>query len=248
MDLIVVNEGKLTTSRMEHDLDVNEEKLKEILPKENETPALVDHVYGPGLATTTHKPCKRFLRKPEDQFKWSDEQTRKFLELRRKHIDSFFSGKRGSIQDTYAVILEEMGLTGQVTPSKARKKWNNMAQLYRRLVNQPTIDAGDGKKLVPSISWPFFRDVERTLELEPQGVQEEESERYEGTILEELSDHINAQLLKVSAPPQKKSKKTKMRKAAVLEMIAELHQLNKSQEEILTAKNELTLKILTQLV
>ncbi|XP_022086387.1 uncharacterized protein LOC110976948 isoform X2 [Acanthaster planci] len=189
---------------------------------------------------------------------WSEDETRRFLELRRKYITNFFTGKRGSIQKTYAVILEEMGLTGKVTPMQARKKWNNMSQLYRRLLNQPAIDAGDGKEYVPVISWPFFRDVEQTIEVEPQIVEAPAPQQFEGTSLEELSEQINARILQETIPAMAaegeqvdsaaaRKRTRRQKRAEALGMIAELHQLNKRQEEILAAKNDLSIKLLTLL-
>ncbi|XP_071803261.1 uncharacterized protein [Asterias amurensis] len=239
------------------------------------TSALADHVYIPARLKS---------RWNKDSYKWSVEETKLFLELRRENIAKFHSGNRGSIQKAFGEILDEMGLTGKVTPNQARKKWNNLAQLYRKIVKRHQhAELGSNKFVFQANSWPFFKDVQMNLLLEPDF---EGATLCDVTTAEDLGQQIAAQFLKTAfvpldpveddderepkdppsttaeqeqpqalvkksspeKPVREKKSRQKHQQEMLLETIKELSRLQKKQEEILHAQNQLTISLLTQLV
>ncbi|KAJ8375333.1 hypothetical protein SKAU_G00059130 [Synaphobranchus kaupii] len=62
----------------------------------------------------------------------TDESTLSLILLRCEN-DQLFTGKRHTAKKAWGEIIQQMGLQGQVSPTKIAKKWDNLKQKYKAL-------------------------------------------------------------------------------------------------------------------
>ena len=95
------------------------------------------------------------------EFLWPNELTKKFIQLRvNRQMDFADNG----IQNTYAEIMEELGVGHILNPNQLRKKWNYLVAKYKEISNTT---GTDGKCPAPH-SWPFYEDMNNALQQIPE--------------------------------------------------------------------------------
>ncbi|XP_074548761.1 uncharacterized protein LOC141806935 [Halichoeres trimaculatus] len=98
-------------------------------------------------------------------FKWSEEVTKKLIELRIQH-DGLFTGKRHTAKKAWTEIIRLLNLQGQVTQGQVSKKWDNLKRKYKELRNPPTGTGTDGGEATAA-TWPWFSLMHEAIGARP---------------------------------------------------------------------------------
>uniref|UniRef100_A0A8C5CD28 Myb/SANT-like DNA-binding domain-containing protein n=1 Tax=Gadus morhua TaxID=8049 RepID=A0A8C5CD28_GADMO len=93
-------------------------------------------------------------------FKWSQQHTAQFIKLRGEN-DELFTGVEHSASVAWGTILEKIGLQGKVTPLQAKKKWDNLKNIYKDC-KYPGSGEGVGGKPTAA-TWPWFVLMDEVL-------------------------------------------------------------------------------------
>ncbi|XP_007566321.1 uncharacterized protein LOC106965261 [Poecilia latipinna] len=103
-------------------------------------------------------------RNKDLMLKWTKEQTENFISLRGQN-SHLFTGTKNSATVAWRSILEKMGLQDVVTPSQAKKKWDNLKKKYKDC-KYP--GSGEGVKGKPTAAtWPWFVQMDEILGQRP---------------------------------------------------------------------------------
>ncbi|MPC18169.1 hypothetical protein E2C01_011045 [Portunus trituberculatus] len=97
----------------------------------------------------------------EPDFPWSDEQTFCFIQARAR----FKTNSSETPEYVFLSIIEELGLTGQVSTNQARRLWDSLVTRYKEL-SQPALEPEDA---APP-SWPFYAAMHDALLTMPPSV------------------------------------------------------------------------------
>ncbi|ROT66893.1 hypothetical protein C7M84_015085 [Penaeus vannamei] len=114
----------------------------------------------------------------EQDFPWTEEQTFCFIQARARLKTS----SNGTPDYLYQSVIDELGLTGQISPLQARRHWDALVTRYKEL-SQPALEPEDA---APP-SWPFYAAMQDALLTMPPSVlpmpdgQEMEEPNVEGT-------------------------------------------------------------------
>ncbi|CAI5660731.1 hypothetical protein ACER0C_001957 [Sarotherodon galilaeus] len=100
----------------------------------------------------------------ESTFKWNKEQTTLLIRLRGEN-DHLFTGVKNSATVAWRTILEKMGLQGTVTPSQARKKWDNLKTKYKECKYPGSGEGVSGKPT--AATWPWFALMDEVIGQRP---------------------------------------------------------------------------------
>ncbi|XP_061532378.1 uncharacterized protein LOC133402528 isoform X2 [Phycodurus eques] len=98
-------------------------------------------------------------RMSEFSYKLTEDDIRKLVELRAAN-EALFTGRRNSAKPAWRGIVEEMGLTGKITPDQVAKKWDNLKTKFKDLKFPPRGVEPQGG----AASWPWFRLMNDALE------------------------------------------------------------------------------------
>lgn len=100
-----------------------------------------------------------FHRMTEFNYKLTEEDTRRLIELRSSN-ESLFTGRRNTAKPAWRGIVKEMGLAGKITPDQVAKKWDNLKTKFKDLKYPPR---GMENQTNPA-SWPWFQLMNDALE------------------------------------------------------------------------------------
>ncbi|XP_061697151.1 uncharacterized protein LOC133511996 [Syngnathoides biaculeatus] len=98
-------------------------------------------------------------RMSEFSYKLTEDDIRKLVELRAAN-EALFTGRRNSAKPAWRGIVEEMGLTGKITPDQVAKKWDNLKTKFKDLKFPPRGVEPQGG----AASWPWFQLMNDALE------------------------------------------------------------------------------------
>ncbi|XP_042855794.1 splicing factor, arginine/serine-rich 19-like [Penaeus japonicus] len=97
----------------------------------------------------------------EQDFPWTEEQTFCFIQARARLKTS----SNGTPDYLYQSVIDELGLTGQISPAQARRHWDSLVTRYKEL-SQPALEPEDA---APP-SWPFYAAMQDVLLTMPPSV------------------------------------------------------------------------------
>ncbi|KAL1276268.1 hypothetical protein QQF64_035891 [Cirrhinus molitorella] len=100
----------------------------------------------------------------EYAFRWTKEQTEQFIQLRGEN-NELFTGAKNSATVGWRIVLEKMGLSGEVTPAQAKKKWDNLKKKYKECKYPGSGKGVSGKPT--AATWPWFVQMDEVLGQRP---------------------------------------------------------------------------------
>ncbi|XP_041860932.1 uncharacterized protein LOC121652269 [Melanotaenia boesemani] len=96
---------------------------------------------------------------------WTDEDVERLVPLRVAE-DHLFNGRRFASAAGWEAVLQKMGLSREVSPARAAKKWENLKKTYKELRKPPT-GTGTETEEPTAASWKWFSLMDEAIGSKP---------------------------------------------------------------------------------